>query len=97
MAENVVITNEDAVKTIAKYAEQKGVSKAEAGAMLVKTAKGRINAVRKYAAEHKAEPKPKAKKAAAKAKASAKPRAPRVRKATAAAAPTEGSTAAGPV
>lgn len=90
MAEQVVITNEEAVKTIAKYAEQKGVSKAEAGAMLIRTAKGRINAVRKYAAEHAAAPK-------AKGKAKGKAKAPAKRKAKAAPAPTETSTAQGEV
>lgn len=77
MADQILITDTDAVKTIEKYAEQKGISKAEAGARLVRTAKGRINAVRKYAAEHPRKsikkPKPAAKakppvKRAAKAK-----------------------------
>jgi hypothetical protein len=95
MAEQVVITNEEAVKTIAKYAEQKGISKAEAGASLIRTAKGRINAVRKYAAEHAAAPKAKA-KAKAPAKAKAKAKAPRVRKPKAD-APAEPSTAQGEV
>lgn len=93
MAEQVVITNEEAVKTIAKYAEQKGVSKAEAGAMLVRTAKGRINAVRKYAAEHAAAPKAKKAAKAPKAKAPVK----RAKKVKDQPAEQAASTAAGEV
>lgn len=80
MADTVLITDPAAVKTIEKYADEKGISKAEAGARLVATAKGRLNAVRKYAAEHPAKPKAKKEKKAP-AKKPAKPKAKKAPKA----------------
>jgi hypothetical protein len=101
MADQIVITDEEAVKTVTKYAEQKEISKAEAGARLIRTAKGRINAVRKYAAEHPA--KKVAKKVVKKAvkkevkkevKKVAKAPVKRAKKADASAAPVEAVAAA---
>ena len=67
MADSIRVTDEAAIKTIEKYADEKGISAPEAAARLISTAKSRLNAVRKYAAEHPA--KPKAKKPAPKKKA----------------------------
>jgi hypothetical protein len=82
----VTITDESTVTTISKYAAQKGISNPEAAAKLIATAKGRINAVRKYAAEHAAEPKAKKAKKAPKGKPSVA-KAPKARKPKAATAP----------
>ena len=72
MAESIRITDENAIKTVEKYAAEKGISAPDAAARLISTAKGRLNAVRKYAAEHPAKPKPKKAKAPAKPKAKKK-------------------------
>jgi hypothetical protein len=82
---SVTITDEAVLKTIEKYAEQKGIPKTEAANKLINTAKGRLNAIRKYAKKMAEAPAAKTKKAAKpkSEKKAAKPKAPRVRKAKA--------------
>jgi hypothetical protein len=79
MADSIRISDETAIKTVEKYAKEKEIPASEAAASLIQTARGRLNALRKYALSHprtpdkKAEAKPKPKKAKKPAAKKAKP------------------------
>lgn len=70
----LVITNEEAVKVVESYAEQRGLSKAEAGAKLIFVARSRLNATNKYAAKAVKGAHPKKKDKPGKAKAAGTPK-----------------------